>query len=75
VLHARGLPDRDLVDLCAAETRGAGCEGRMGATRLDLRDHGTEDRSVIDLEARFQKRGVSVDLQWPQTGIVLARCA
>src|SRR5258708_8717764 len=39
----------DLGRLCAAETR-CGCRReRMGATRLDLRDRGAEDRSVIDL--------------------------
>jgi hypothetical protein len=35
--------------LYAAETRSAGRQGRMGATRLDLRDEGPEDRSVLDL--------------------------
>jgi hypothetical protein len=34
--------------LCAAKTRCASCGGRTDATRLDLRDHGAEDRSVLD---------------------------
>src|SRR5260370_14480218 len=44
--HEGGTTENQI--LCAAETR-CGAAQSMCATRLDLRDHGAEHRSVIDL--------------------------
>jgi hypothetical protein len=46
--QSRG-PTVVVVKACPPQKLDRGRQERMGATRLDLRDHGAEDRSMIDL--------------------------